>query len=847
MKPGKADPRRIPLLDKPGLLTPRLGFFSRFSVYAALLLLGFAGAFGSLYTGLDFFIDPVPVLVVGILLALLCAAQFSMARGGGWIAVPMALVWAGIVWRRFGDLLQGALRTANVILSAYRDKFGLALPTLQTTFATNTRSSQLMTFFALMLAYPFFWLLALLLIRFHSAMGCFLLTGTFFLIPLAISFLPQAWALAAILLFWMFLLLAAPSMGQRRRLVEDRRRYRASGEAFLRPAALLLLPMLLIGMVGVYAVFPRSRYQRPPAVAALRDGLTHSGDLTAALQKSLGVPSRVVDLAELENPQYTGETVMQISKVRSSGSPAFSGLEYLKSFSGSVYTGHSWENFTGMDARQATALSPDGFAQTLYGAYAQNYDSGLPQGSYTLSVKDLRENPDTLYLPYGLFPDAALPDAAQYYQDGYLAPSRMGNAPNEYAFTTAPLPYGDDYSSGMEMFFRLGRISQNDDLKMDIGVTAGSIRSVDAADRYAYPEAWLRLLDGTSRSILLHEKNYADFVYDRYTALPDGMDGWLDRFRAQHRLSLSTGMGMSSAQEQRNDLIRRIRELFTAEYTYTLTPEAAPQEEDFVRYFLSESKEGFCVHFASAAVLLLRSAGVPARFAQGYAVSPDASGSWTNVPDYCAHAWVEVYWGGAGWVPVEVTPAQYIAASPEELAQGAEGTGTSGDDGTPAPQEEEDPVSSPEDLASDAPEPSGVLPAVSPSPPPVAAGKSFDPRPLLWGHVLPGLLAAIGASRRVRLRRWAAKVAQAEPNRAALLLYQRILRMTAFGAARLHGFSDPPQEILLLVQKARFSNHALSPEELARLADYAQALSHRLEETLPRLTRLRCKYLLAWF
>ena len=34
--------------------------------------------------------------------------------------------------------------------------------------------------------------------------------------------------------------------------------------------------------------------------------------------------------------------------------------------------------------------------------------------------------------------------------------------------------------------------------------------------------------------------------------------------------------------------------------------EAAPQEEDFVRYFLSESKEGFCVHFASAAVLLLR-------------------------------------------------------------------------------------------------------------------------------------------------------------------------------------------------------------------------------------------------
>lgn len=90
---------------------------------------------------------------------------------------------------------------------------------------------------------------------------------------------------------------------------------------------------------------------------------------------------------------------------------------------------------------------------------------------------------------------------------------------------------------------------------------------------------------------------------------------------------------------------------------------------DNIEYFLSTSKEGFCVHFASAGVMILRSMGVPARYACGYSVpkgsfSQNEDGSYVaSVLDSRAHAWAEVYLDGYGWMPVEMTPGYYSAAS----------------------------------------------------------------------------------------------------------------------------------------------------------------------------------------
>ncbi|GAA2418445.1 hypothetical protein GCM10010191_31530 [Actinomadura vinacea] len=72
--------------------------------------------------------------------------------------------------------------------------------------------------------------------------------------------------------------------------------------------------------------------------------------------------------------------------------------------------------------------------------------------------------------------------------------------------------------------------------------------------------------------------------------------------------------------------------------------------------FLVNSRTGYCQHFAGAAALLLRLAGVPTRVAAGFATGKPEDGIY-KVRDTDAHAWIEVYFEGVGWVPFDPTPA----------------------------------------------------------------------------------------------------------------------------------------------------------------------------------------------
>jgi len=80
--------------------------------------------------------------------------------------------------------------------------------------------------------------------------------------------------------------------------------------------------------------------------------------------------------------------------------------------------------------------------------------------------------------------------------------------------------------------------------------------------------------------------------------------------------------------------------------------------------FLFTVKEGYCVHFASSAAALLREMGFAVRYAEGYIANDwdrtyakDAVARYrTSVRDYNAHAWIEVYYPGMGWVQYETTP-----------------------------------------------------------------------------------------------------------------------------------------------------------------------------------------------
>ncbi len=69
----------------------------------------------------------------------------------------------------------------------------------------------------------------------------------------------------------------------------------------------------------------------------------------------------------------------------------------------------------------------------------------------------------------------------------------------------------------------------------------------------------------------------------------------------------------------RYDQVKAIEDFLKASYTYTLEGSATPPEgSDFVDHFLFEQRQGYCVHFSTAMVVLLRTQGIPARWVKGF-------------------------------------------------------------------------------------------------------------------------------------------------------------------------------------------------------------------------------------
>lgn len=97
------------------------------------------------------------------------------------------------------------------------------------------------------------------------------------------------------------------------------------------------------------------------------------------------------------------------------------------------------------------------------------------------------------------------------------------------------------------------------------------------------------------------------------------------------------------------------KHLLSDAYTYQLDVELPPQGRDFVSYFLLDRKEGYCTYYASAMAVMARLAGLPSRYVEGYLVPAEPDGE-TLVTGDNAHAWVEIYFEGIGWIPFDATP-----------------------------------------------------------------------------------------------------------------------------------------------------------------------------------------------
>ena len=117
--------------------------------------------------------------------------------------------------------------------------------------------------------------------------------------------------------------------------------------------------------------------------------------------------------------------------------------------------------------------------------------------------------------------------------------------------------------------------------------------------------------------------------------------------------------GLSSEEK-----IAALFESFNQHFTYTLSPQKLQAER--IDQFMFNTREGFCEHFASATAYALRLAGIPTRVVGGY-----LGGEWNAyekymlIRQYEAHAWVEAWLEGKGWVRLDPT----AAVAPERVIQ----------------------------------------------------------------------------------------------------------------------------------------------------------------------------------
>jgi hypothetical protein len=125
-------------------------------------------------------------------------------------------------------------------------------------------------------------------------------------------------------------------------------------------------------------------------------------------------------------------------------------------------------------------------------------------------------------------------------------------------------------------------------------------------------------------------------------------------------LAVELAAGRASPRARLDATIARLQDGFS----YTLAV-GRFVGDDVVDEFLFEKKAGYCEYFATAAVVLLRLQGVPARYVKGLNVGPqtDQGGGLHVVRESDAHAWLEAWIPGEGWVEADPTPAGQFAAA----------------------------------------------------------------------------------------------------------------------------------------------------------------------------------------
>ncbi|MGC8838213.1 MAG: transglutaminase TgpA family protein [Anaerolineae bacterium] len=343
---------------------------------------------------------------------------------------------------------------------------------------------------------------------------------------------------------------------------------------------------------------------------------------------------------------------------------------------------------------------------------------------------------------------------------------------------------------------------------------------------------WSSVTDADVRSLRAAPAEYPAWVVERYLQLPESLPARVRDLAAEITAPYDTPYDKVVALER-----------FLRTYTYNEAVPAPPPDRDGVDYFLFESREGYCNYYASALAVMARAVGIPARMVAGYAGGqylPD-QGVY-RIREQDAHAWVEVFFPGYGWVEFEPTAARpAIVRREQPVAQIGPQGGPERED-RESPLEDEDKYGPAEPLG---PEGAGSEPFWEEW----GAWVRRTGRPLALAL---GGLVPVGLAAWLAWRRWGlGAVASVERAYARLLRYGRLLGL-ALAAHRtpyeladdlallVPGGAEPIRRVVGLYVRLRYGGRSLLPEEEREAVAAWGALRPPLVRALARRAWRRC-------
>ena len=364
---------------------------------------------------------------------------------------------------------------------------------------------------------------------------------------------------------------------------------------------------------------------------------------------------------------------------------------------------------------------------------------------------------------------------------------------------------------------------------------------------------------------------YLAQVQETYLALPAGVSD-ATRFLAQQ---------ITAQADNDFDRASSLCTYLQRHFTYTLAQSVPPAGSDFVSWFLFEEQAGYCTSFASAMAVLGRAVGLPTRYVEGYAALPDADNIARVTQEY-AHAWVEVYFNGFGWLAFDPTPGTGFAPDgsegndPDAPEQDNDEDGDDSDAPTPTPTVAPTPTPSPEPTTAPTSSPSPtpehddpsvtptpeITPAPTPTPSPIPTPapdeppKNPPPSPWLWALLILLLLAA--AALRLWLSTPAHRAAKLSRSNDQLLVWYTacVQALTAMGIAP--HFGEAPASFMERAQTAlggkpplsglgkalcisRYSAHTLARVQVGKAQSTYRVLLRRM--TLRQRVRMYARRL----